>query len=82
MYSFARFPFSVPAEISARSKSPAEMCTKSYCKDMSSHWVPFPEAGAPDIIILKGSALFADATTTKPGVYACGGLVWRGRGRV
>jgi hypothetical protein len=29
---------------------------------MSSHWVPLPEAGAPEIIIFKGSA-FADATT-------------------
>ena len=29
---------------------------------MSSHWVPLPEAGAPDIIIFKCSG-FADATT-------------------
>lgn len=29
---------------------------------MSSHWVPLPEAGAPDIIIFKGSTV-ADANT-------------------
>jgi hypothetical protein len=31
MYSFARFPFSLPEAISALSRSPAAICTKPYC---------------------------------------------------
>lgn len=31
IYSLARFPFSVPASISALSKSPAAICTSPYC---------------------------------------------------
>lgn len=46
---------------------------------MSSHWVPFPEAGAPDIIIFKGSDL-ADATTRLELEEALGGRgAWRQR---
>ena len=40
----------------ARSKSPAEMCTRPNFSTMSSHCVPFPEAGAPAIMTRLGPA--------------------------
>ena len=61
MYSFASLPAGVPSLTAARSKSPAEMCTRPYFSTMSSHCVPLPEAGAPAIITRLGPALTVTA---------------------
>jgi hypothetical protein len=54
IYCFASIPTSVPAATAARSISPVDKCTTPYIVVIFSHWVPFPEAGAPAIMIFFG----------------------------
>mmetsp|Transcript_28577 Transcript_28577/g.52190 ORF Transcript_28577/g.52190 Transcript_28577/m.52190 type:complete len:208 (+) Transcript_28577:385-1008(+) len=62
MNSLAFFPTSVWATTAARSMSPVLRCTTPYLSLIISHCVPFPDAGAPAIMIFSGSlaALPAD----------------------
>ena len=57
IYSLANTPTVVCADTAARSISPVLKCMTPYLDWMISHCVPFPEAGAPAMMILGGDFL-------------------------
>mmetsp|Transcript_10082 Transcript_10082/g.38180 ORF Transcript_10082/g.38180 Transcript_10082/m.38180 type:complete len:201 (+) Transcript_10082:1264-1866(+) len=59
MYPCASFPISVPSCTAARSMSPVDRCTTPMASTSSLHWVPFPDAGAPAMIMRGGRGALA-----------------------
>ena len=51
MYDFASIPRGVWALTAARNISPVDIWTTLYFSTISSHCVPFPDAGAPEMRI-------------------------------